>query len=44
MEECQKYKDYNILVSNVDFESLDELKDLEMKYYVLGSGIAVLER
>ena len=43
MEECQKYKDYNILVSNVDFESLDELKGFGDEILnVLGSGIAVL--
>ncbi len=43
MEECQKYKDYNILVSNVDFESLDELKAFGDEILnVLGSGIAVL--
>ena len=43
MEKCQKYKDYNILVSNVDFESLDELKGFGDEILnVLGSGIAVL--
>ena len=43
MEECQKYKDYNILVSNVDSESLDELKGFGDEILnVLGSGIAVL--
>jgi len=43
MEECRKYKDYNILVSNVDFESLDELKGFGDEILnVLGSGIAVL--
>ncbi len=43
MEECEKYKDYNILVSNVDFESLDELKGFGDEILnVLGSGIAVL--
>ena len=39
----REYKDYNILVANVDSESLDELKGFGDEILnVLGSGIAVL--